>query len=162
MYLDNIAQEKNLLQWCLKTPGVNLAQVKTLCNVVLEAQDNITQEKLCSLLPQVKTLCNVVWQATDNILLNKSCAMLSKHIWLLQMLYQHLANIAQEKSQASIEQKDKIVWNNDIVATCMLNLINLYCSHFFHVPVFIIYQLFLPYHILYMLLFLSIHKGFSF
>ena len=93
---------------------------------------------------------------------NKSCAMLSKHIWLLQMLCQHLANIAQEKSQASIEQKDKIVWNNDIVVTCMLNLINLYCSNIFHVPVFIIYQLFLPYHILYMLLFLSIHKGFSF
>ena len=63
--------------------------------------------------------------------------MLSKHIWLLQMLCQHLANIAQEKSQASIE--DKIVWNNDIVVT-----------------------IFLPYDILYMLLFLSIHKGFSF
>ena len=37
------------------------------------------------------------------------------NIWLLQMLCQHLANIAQEKSRASIEQKDKIVWNNDIV-----------------------------------------------
>ena len=37
------------------------------------------------------------------------------NIWLLQMLWQHLANIAQEKSRASIEQKDRIVWNNDIV-----------------------------------------------
>ena len=131
MYLDNIAQEKNLLQ-CLKTPGVNLAQVKTLCNVVLEAQDNITQEKLCSLLPQVKTLCNVVWQATDNILLNKSCAMLSKHIWLLQMLCQHLANIAQEKSRASIEQKDKIVWNNIVHAFWIWLIFSFYldCSYF--------------------------------
>ena len=37
------------------------------------------------------------------------------NIWLLQMLWQHLANIAQEQSRASIEQKDRIVWNNDIV-----------------------------------------------
>ena len=46
MYLDNNVQEKNLLQWCINTPGDNLAQVKTLCNVVCEAQDNNAQEKI--------------------------------------------------------------------------------------------------------------------
>ena len=46
MYLSNNVQEKNLLQWCLNTPGDNLAQVKTLCNVVLEAQDSNAQEQI--------------------------------------------------------------------------------------------------------------------
>ena len=42
------------------------------------------------------------------------------------MPHQHclnLADIAQEKSQAKIEQKDKLVRNNDIVHAC-LNFIN--------------------------------------
>ena len=45
---------KNPVQWCINTLGTTLqiAQVKTLCNVAKEAPDNIAQEK---------TQPNVVW-----------------------------------------------------------------------------------------------------
>ena len=49
------------------------------------------------------------------------------------MLCQHLANIVQEKPRASIEQKDKIVWNNDIVHAYWIWLIfpfSLDCFYF--------------------------------
>ena len=53
----------------------NIAQVKTLCNVVQEAPENIAQEKIMFnvvliLLEQHcrgKSLCNVIQEAPDNI-----------------------------------------------------------------------------------------------
>ena len=53
----------------------NIAQVKTLCNVVQEAPENIVQEKIMFnvvliLLEQHcrgKSLCNVIQEAPDNI-----------------------------------------------------------------------------------------------
>ena len=73
-------------------------------------------------------------------------------------------NIAQEKSWANIEQKDKLVRNNDIVHACWSLLIFLFyhdCSYF---SCFLIYHLsfFLPYYVvLYTLFFLSIREEFS-
>ena len=53
----------------------NIAQVKTLCNVVQEPPENIAQEKSCPMLSyyywdniaQVKTLCYVVRELPENI-----------------------------------------------------------------------------------------------
>ena len=60
---------------CLDCSWDNIVQAKTLCNVVQEAPDNITQEKLQCYVVLIllgqhctgKPLCNVVLEASDNI-----------------------------------------------------------------------------------------------
>ena len=86
--------KKNLLQWCLNAPGTTLHRLnKSLCNAVLENEDNSAPEKIrwhlvlllrqnctgknllqcCLNTPWTtlhrlnKSLCNVVLEAPDSI-----------------------------------------------------------------------------------------------
>ena len=70
----------------------NIAQTKTLCNVVREAPDNCAREKSCEMLSKnswdnitsVKTLCNVVTEvphnnAQEKILFNNVLVLSGQH-----------------------------------------------------------------------------------
>ena len=91
----------------------NLAQIKPLCNVVLKAPDNITQEKFCSLLSQVKTLCCSTGYRQHRMVRNPVQCCLNT-IWShLCNFYFGLVNFliisGYCKLYPNIEQKDKIV-----------------------------------------------------